>query len=105
MYYTNYVSSHTHQNFNTDRKILLRLTCKDRLLDPLLDLDSIGGLLFVAPRPANKLFSKDGLRAHIKAWNDETVKTPSLFKVFFVALDTCVSRDCNKINQAHKLIQ
>lgn len=66
--------------------------CSERLLEPLFDLDSNGGLLFVAPRPANRLFSKDGLRAQINAWKDDTVKTPSLFNVCFVARDTCVSR-------------
>lgn len=63
-------------------------TCKDRLLDPLLDLDNIGGLRLVAPLPASKLLSKDGLRAQMKAWKEETVKTPNLLRVFFVALDT-----------------
>lgn len=68
-------------------------TCSDRLLDPLFDLDNIGGLRFVAPRPASKLFNKEGLLAQMKAWNEDTVNTPSLFRVFFVALDTCVSKD------------
>ena len=50
----------------------------------------------MAPRPASKLLSREGLLAQMKAWNEETVNTPSLFKVFFVALDTCVSKDCNQ---------
>jgi hypothetical protein len=74
--------------------------CSDLLLDPLLDLDSSGGRLLVAPRPASKLFRREGLLAQMKAWNEETVNTPSLFKVFFVALDTCVSKDWkDKVNQ------
>lgn len=32
----------------------------------------------------------------MNAWNDETVNTPSLFRVFLVVLDTCVSKDCKK---------
>lgn len=68
----------------------------ERRLEPLFERDSIGGRRLVAPRPANKLFSKDGERAHIKAWNDETVKTPNLFKVFLVGRDTCVSNDWKK---------
>lgn len=76
--------------------VLNKRTWRDLLLEPLFDLDSIGGLLFVAPLPASRLFSNDGLLAHINAWNDDTVKTPSLFKVFLVVLDTCVSRDCNE---------
>lgn len=74
----------------------LALTCKDRRLEPLLDLESIGGRLLVAPRPARRLLSREGLRAQIKAWKDETVNTPSLFSVFFVALDTWVKRDCKQ---------
>lgn len=66
--------------------------CMDRLLEPLFDRESSGGLLFVAPRPASKLFNKEGLRAQIKAWKEDTVKTPSLFRVCFVARETWVSR-------------
>jgi hypothetical protein len=66
----------------------LHHTCIERRLEPLLERDKSGGRLFVAPRPANKLFSKDGERAHMKAWNDETVNTPNLFKVFLVGRDT-----------------
>lgn len=47
----------------------------------------------MAPRPANRLFSSDGDRAQINAWNDETVNTPNLFNVFFVGRDTWVSND------------
>lgn len=50
----------------------------------------------MAPRPARRLFSKEGLLAQMKAWKDETVNTPSLFNVFFVVLETCVNNDCNK---------
>ena len=60
------------------------LTCIERRLEPLFDRDSKGGRLFVAPRPASKLFSNDGDRAQMNAWNDETVKTPNLFNVFLV---------------------
>lgn len=60
----------------------------ERRLEPLFERDNRGGLLFVAPRPANKLFNNDGERAHIKAWNDDTVKTPNLFKVFLVGRET-----------------
>ncbi|CRL06595.1 CLUMA_CG019711, isoform A [Clunio marinus] len=69
----------------------LKQTCIERRLEPLFERDNSGGRRFVAPRPANKLFNNDGERAQIKAWNDETVKTPNLFKVFFVGRDThCV---------------
>lgn len=63
-------------------------TCMERRLDPLFERDNSGGRRFVAPRPANKLFNNDGERAQMNAWNDETVKTPSLFNVFFVGRDT-----------------
>lgn len=76
---------------------------RDLLLDPLLDLDNNGGLLLVAPRPANRLFNKEGLRAHMKAWNDDTVKTPNLFNVCFVARDTCVNKLWGENNQDWKL--
>lgn len=66
----------------------------DLRLDPLFDRDNNGGRLFVAPRPANKLFNNDGDRAQINAWNDDTVKTPNLFSMFLVGRDTCVSNDC-----------
>lgn len=66
--------------------------CKDRRLEPLLERDSNNGRRFVAPRPANKLFNNDGLRAQMNAWNDETVNTPNLFKVCFVTRETCVSK-------------
>lgn len=65
----------------------------ERRLEPLFDRDSNGGRLFVAPRPANKLFNSDGDRAQIKAWKDDTVKTPNLFNVFLVGRETCVKSD------------
>lgn len=49
----------------------------------------------VAPRPDNKLLSSDGDLAQIKAWNEETVKTPNLLSVFLVGRDTWVSSVCN----------
>lgn len=78
------------------------LTCSDRLLDPLFDLESIGGRLLVAPRPARRLLSKEGLLAHMKAWKEDTVNTPSLFSVFLVVLDTCVSRDWKETRSLRK---
>jgi len=48
----------------------------------------------VAPRPASRLLSSEGERAQMKAWKEETVNTPSLFSVFFVGRETCVSSDC-----------
>lgn len=71
----------------------VEITCIERRLDPLFERDNNGGLRFVAPRPASKLFNKDGERAQMNAWNDDTVNTPNLFNVFFVGLDTCVSSD------------
>lgn len=68
----------------------------ERRLEPLLERDNIGGRRLVAPRPANRLLSSDGDLAQMKAWNEETVKTPNLFSVFFVGRDTCVSRDCKR---------
>ena len=68
---------------------------------PELLLDNMGGLLFVAPLPANKLFSNDGLLAHIKAWNEDTVNTPNLLRVFFVALETWVKRLYKKQNKTN----
>ena len=56
----------------------------DRLEDAELLLDKCGALLLVAPLPARRLFNRDGLLAQMNAWNDETVKTPSLFKIPFV---------------------
>lgn len=70
----------------------LELICNERLLEPLLERDNIGGLLLVAPLPANKLLSNEGERAQINAWNEETVNTPNLFNVPFVALETCVNK-------------
>lgn len=66
----------------------LRLTCIERRLEPLLDRDNSGGRRFVAPRPANRLFNRDGERAQMNAWNDETVNTPSLLRVFLVGRET-----------------
>lgn len=63
-------------------------TCIERRLDPLFERDKSGGRRLVAPRPANKLFSRDGERAQMNAWNDETVNTPNLFKVFLVGRET-----------------
>ena len=60
----------------------------ERLLEPELERESMGGLRLVAPRPASKLFNNEGLRAHMKAWNEDTVNTPNLFSVFFVARET-----------------
>lgn len=71
-------------------------TCIERRLEPLLERDNRGGRRLVAPRPANKLFNNDGDLAHINAWNDDTVKTPNLFNMFFVGRDTCVSSDWNE---------
>ena len=56
----------------------------DLLEDAELLLDKCGARLFVAPLPARRLFSSDGLLAHMNAWNDETVKTPKRFKIPFV---------------------
>lgn len=64
------------------------LTCIERRLEPLLERDNMGGLRFVAPRPANKLLSNDGERAQMNAWKDDTVNTPNLLRVFFVGRDT-----------------
>lgn len=64
------------------------ITCIERRLEPLFDRDSKGGRRLVAPRPANKLFNNDGERAQMNAWNEDTVKTPNLFNIFFVGLDT-----------------
>lgn len=66
----------------------LELTCIERRLEPLLDRDKSGGRRFVAPRPANRLFNKDGERAQMNAWNDDTVNTPSLLRVFLVGRET-----------------
>lgn len=71
--------------------------CNDLRLDPELERDNIGGRLLVAPRPANKLFNKEGERAQIKAWNDDTVNTPNLFRVLFVVRETWVNKLCKKI--------
>lgn len=73
------------------------ITCIDRLLDPEFDLDRFGARRLVAPRPASRLFNSDGERAQIKAWNDDTVKTPNLFNVLLVPRETCVRRDYDKI--------
>lgn len=42
-------------------------TCMERRLEPLFDRDRSGGRRLVAPRPANKLFNKDGERAQMNA--------------------------------------
>jgi hypothetical protein len=69
---------------------------RDRLLEPLLERESNGGRRLVAPRPASKLLRSDGLRAQMNAWNEETVKTPNLFRVCFVARETWVSKLCEQ---------
>jgi hypothetical protein len=69
---------------------------RDLRLEPLLLRESMGALRLVAPRPASRLFSSEGLRAQMNAWNDDTVKTPSRFSVFFVARETCVSKLCGR---------
>jgi len=74
----------------------------ERRLEPEFERYSIGGRRLVAPRPASRLFSSDGLRAQMKAWNEETVNTPNLFNVFFVARDTWVRRLWNR-NTSHKV--
>ena len=61
--------------------------CNDLLPDAELLLDSMGALLLVAPLPASRLFSRLGLRAQMYACSEDTVKTPSRFKVLFVGLD------------------
>ena len=59
----------------------------------LLDLERAKrGLRFVAPLPASRFVSNEGDRAQMKAWNEDTVNTPSLFRVLFVPFDTCVSK-------------
>lgn len=72
----------------------LEVIWSERRLEPLLERESIGGRRLVAPRPASRLLSNDGDRAHMNAWKDETVNTPSLFNVPLVARDTCVSKLC-----------
>lgn len=71
-------------------------TCSERREEPEFDLDSTGGRLLVAPRPARRLLSSDGDRAQMKAWKEDTVNTPSLLRVVLVPRDTCVSRLCKK---------
>lgn len=71
-------------------------TCIERRLEPEFERDRLGARRLVAPRPASRLFSRDGERAHMNAWNEDTVNTPSLFSVLFVPRDTCVSSDCDK---------
>lgn len=51
------------------------------------------GATLGGPRPASRLFSSDGDRAQMNAWNEETVNTPNLFSVFFVGRDTWVRSD------------
>lgn len=69
--------------------------CNDLLPELLFERDKTGAFLFVAPRPAKRLLSNDGERAHINACNEDTVNTPNLFNVIFVALDTRVKRIWN----------
>lgn len=73
------------------------LTCIDRLLEPELERERLGARRLVAPRPASKLFSRDGERAQMNAWNEDTVNTPSLFSVLFVPRDTCVRSAYRKV--------
>lgn len=69
--------------------------CNDLLPELLFERDKTGAFLFVAPRPAKRLLSNDGDRAHMNACNEDTVNTPNLFNVIFVALDTRVKRIWN----------
>lgn len=68
----------------------------ERRLEPELERERFGARRLVAPRPARRLLSRDGERAQINAWNDDTVKTPNLLSVLFVPRDTCVNSDCKK---------
>jgi hypothetical protein len=77
----------------------LDVICSERRLEPEFERESIGGLRLVAPRPASRLFSSEGLRAQMKAWNEDTVNTPNLFNVFFVARDTWVKRLWKQFNR------
>lgn len=72
------------------------ITCMERRLDPLFERDSSGVRRLVAPRPANRLFSSDGDRAQMNAWNEDTVNTPKLFKEIFVVRDIRVNKICMK---------
>lgn len=83
--------------FNRRKSVSIRvftITCIERRLEPLFERDSSGGRRLVAPRPANRLFSNDGDRAQINAWNEDTVNTPNLFNVFLVGRDTWANNDC-----------
>lgn len=55
-----------------------------------LERDSMGATTRrrVAPRPASRLLSSDGLLAQMYAWNDDTVNTPSRLSMCFVLRDT-----------------
>lgn len=81
---------------------LYKHTCIERRLEPLLERDSSGGLRLVAPRPDRRLFSNDGDRAQMNAWNDDTVNTCSLFRMVFVCRATCDIRDCQHRNETEK---
>lgn len=76
----------------------------ERLLEPELDRDKLGARRLVAPRPASRLLSRDGDLAHMNAWNEDTVNTPSLFSVLLVPRDTCVRRDYDKISRLIQVI-
>lgn len=65
----------------------------DRRLEPLLERDRSGGRRLVAPRPDSRLFSSDGDRAQMNAWNEDTVNTCSLLRMVFVCRATCDIRD------------
>lgn len=81
------------KRFSIYNILIFELTCIERRLEPLFERDNIGGRRLVAPRPANKLLSNEGERAQMKAWKEETVKTPNLLSVFLVGRETCVSND------------
>lgn len=74
----------------------------ERRLDPLFERDSSGVRRLVAPRPANRLFSSDGDRAQMNAWNEDTVNTPKLFKEIFVVRDIRVNKICMKFEREKK---
>lgn len=79
------------------------ITCMERRLDPLFERDSSGVRRLVAPRPANRLFSSDGDRAQMNAWNEDTVNTPKLFKETFVVRDMRVNKICMKSKLGKKI--
>ena len=52
------------------------------------DIKKIREINFTKKIPASKLLSNEGLRAQMKAWKEDTVKTPSKFRTALV--------DCEK---------